>query len=81
MAPQSYVPYAYGTGAELADGDALRLLEGSGREIDAASSLLGRCAAVSYAGPPLPDEGFCTVVWKIKAFIRQSRSDSTSGAG
>lgn len=68
---RSYVSSVYGTGAELADGDALRLLEGSGRETGAASSLLGRCAAVSYAGSPPLDEEFCTVVGEIETFIRR----------
>ena len=68
---RSYVSSVYGTGAELADGDALRLLEGSGREAGAASSLLGRCAAVSYAGSPPLDEGFFAVVGEIEAFIRR----------
>ena len=68
---RSYVSSVYGTGAELADGDVLRLLEESGRETGAASSLLGRCAAVSYAGSPPLDEGFFAVVGEIEAFIRR----------
>ncbi len=68
---RSYVSSVYGTGAELADGDVLRLLEESGRETGAASSLLGRCAAVSYAGSPPLDEGFRAVVGEIEAFIRR----------
>jgi len=68
---RSYVSSVYGTGAELADGDALRLLEGSGRETGAASPLLGRCAAVSYARSPPLDEEFHAVVEEIEAFIRR----------
>ena len=69
---RSYVSSAYGTGAELADGDTLRLLEESGREIGAAPSILEQCAAVSYAGSPPLDEGFRAVIRAIEAFIRQN---------
>lgn len=69
---RSYVSSVYGTGAELADGDALRLLEESGRETGAAPSILEQCAAVSYAGSPPLDEGFRAVIRAIEAFIRQN---------
>ena len=69
---RSYVSSAYGTGAELADGDVLRLLEESGHETGVASSILGQCAAVSYAGSLPLDEGFRAVIREIEAFIRQN---------
>ncbi len=69
---RSYVSSAYGTGAELADGDVLRLLEESGRETVVATSILGQCAAVSYAGSLPLDEGFRAVIQEIEAFIRQN---------
>jgi hypothetical protein len=68
---RSYVSSAYGTGAELADGDVLRLLEESGRETVVATSILERCAAVSYAGSPPEDGGFWAVIRAIEALIRQ----------
>jgi len=68
---RSYVSSAYGTGAELADGDVLRLIEESGREAGTVSSILEQCAAVSYAGSPPREEGFQAVIRTIEAIVRQ----------
>lgn len=74
---RSYVSSAYGTGAELADGEVLRLLEGCGHETGVVSSVLERCGAVSYAGSPPRDDEFRVVIRTIEAFIR---GDSFGGA-
>ena len=66
---RSYISHAYGIGAELADGDALRLLEESGHETGMVTSILERCAAVSYAGCLPEDEGFWDVIQEIEAII------------
>jgi len=68
---RAYVSSACGTGAELADGDVLRLLGESGREAGTVSSVLERCAAVSYAGFPPRYEVFQAVIRTIEAVIRQ----------
>ncbi|MCE5337560.1 MAG: hypothetical protein LLF90_02595 [Methanomicrobiaceae archaeon] len=68
---RSYVSSVYGTGAELADGDVLRLIEESGRETVVATSILEQCAAVSYAGFPPGDGEFWTVIRAIEALIGQ----------
>jgi len=69
---RSYVSSAHWTGAELADGDVLRLLEESGHEIGIVSSVLEQCGAVSYAGSLPCDEEFQVVFRTIEAFIRQN---------
>jgi hypothetical protein len=68
---RSYVSSAHWTGAELADGDVLRLLKESGHETRAVSSVLEQCGAVSYAGSLPCDEDFQAVARTIEALIRQ----------
>ena len=66
-----YVSHACGTGAELADGDVLRLLLESDHETGVVSSILEQCAAVSYAGSLPRDEEFRAVIRAVEAVIRQ----------
>ena len=76
---RSYVSSAYGTGAELADGDALRLLEENDHGTGVVSSVLERCGAVSYAGSLPCDEEFPAVLRTIEAVIRQDQFDGATG--
>lgn len=75
---RAYISSACGIGAEVADGDALRLLREYGHEAGIASSILERCGAVSYAGSPPRDDEFWAIIRAIEAFILQNIAGSTS---